>query len=162
MLKLLPTVPTYSYGTLWTLWYPICRITMPEFSPGGSCVGPALSKFVFDGGSWGQFIGGTASRRGQNKGFIDSSHVVGRAIVEAGHRPVMLCGMHTAEGSIAIRQTPTNLTIAQSPSPFRPSSNRCYTAPFIRCHEQASWTPLFNLHIHSKQTSQYVSQWCPC
>eukprot|EP00601_Ochromonadales_sp_CCMP2298_P021991 CAMPEP_0173303164 /NCGR_PEP_ID=MMETSP1143-20121109/18744_1 /TAXON_ID=483371 /ORGANISM="non described non described, Strain CCMP2298" /LENGTH=872 /DNA_ID=CAMNT_0014243857 /DNA_START=97 /DNA_END=2716 /DNA_ORIENTATION=+ len=39
---------------------------------------------------------------------------------------------------------------------------QCYTAPFVRCSEQAPWTPLWNLHVHSKATPDYLSQRCPC
>jgi hypothetical protein len=38
----------------------------------------------------------------------------------------------------------------------------CYTAPFVRCGEESPWTPLWNLHVHSKHTIDYKSQPCDC
>lgn len=38
----------------------------------------------------------------------------------------------------------------------------CYTAPFVKCGESAIWTPLWNLHVHSKNTQDYKSVPCDC
>ena len=38
----------------------------------------------------------------------------------------------------------------------------CYTAPFVRCSEDSPWTPLWNLHVHSKHTQDYKSVPCDC
>ena len=38
----------------------------------------------------------------------------------------------------------------------------CYTAPFVRCSEDEPWTPLWNLHVHSKHTQDYKSERCEC
>ena len=39
---------------------------------------------------------------------------------------------------------------------------QCYTAPFVRCGDSPIWTPLWNLHVHSKHTQDYKSVACPC
>eukprot|EP00596_Hydrurales_sp_CCMP1899_P010397 CAMPEP_0119048390 /NCGR_PEP_ID=MMETSP1177-20130426/58663_1 /TAXON_ID=2985 /ORGANISM="Ochromonas sp, Strain CCMP1899" /LENGTH=340 /DNA_ID=CAMNT_0007024201 /DNA_START=464 /DNA_END=1489 /DNA_ORIENTATION=- len=39
---------------------------------------------------------------------------------------------------------------------------KCYTAPHVRCSPSDPWTPLWNLHVHSKQTVLYKSQPCSC
>lgn len=37
-----------------------------------------------------------------------------------------------------------------------------YTAPYARCSESDSWIPLWNLHVHSKHTSEFKSLLCSC
>jgi hypothetical protein len=39
-------------------------------------------------------------------------------------------------------------------------SGRCYKSPFVRCGKQ--WTPLWNLHVHSKHTWDFRSELCDC
>ncbi len=44
----------------------------------------------------------------------------------------------------------------------KPSKGRCYTAPHVRCENDPHWTPLWNLHVHSKHTVDYLSEQCDC
>jgi hypothetical protein len=39
---------------------------------------------------------------------------------------------------------------------------RCYTAPYVRCGGDLNWTPLWNLHVHSKSTIDFKSTQCDC
>jgi hypothetical protein len=39
---------------------------------------------------------------------------------------------------------------------------RCYTAPYIRCNDDLHWTPIWNLHVHSKNTDEVKSSLCNC
>jgi hypothetical protein len=39
----------------------------------------------------------------------------------------------------------------------------CVMAPAVQCGtNESTWTPLFNLHVHSKQTKLYMSSPCKC
>lgn len=40
--------------------------------------------------------------------------------------------------------------------------SQCFTAPFIRCNEKDPYTPIWNLHIHSKHTHVFKSETCDC
>jgi hypothetical protein len=48
------------------------------------------------------------------------------------------------------------------------STKICYTAPYIQCRQGRSnssitpWTPLWNLHVHSKTTIKFKSLPCEC
>jgi hypothetical protein len=39
---------------------------------------------------------------------------------------------------------------------------RCYTAPYVRCNDDLHWTPIWNLHVHSKNTDEVRSTLCSC
>jgi len=39
---------------------------------------------------------------------------------------------------------------------------KCYTAPYVRCSDSDPYTPLWNLHVHSKNTQDFKSLPCPC
>lgn len=92
--KLFPVVPVHDYN----LNKYVCN--MSEFGPGGSdnilydilCyisyiitynyiigsdVGPPTGAGVWDPNSWGQLIGGTHYKRGNDRGFTDASHIAG-------------------------------------------------------------------------------------
>jgi hypothetical protein len=141
---LLPVVPAYTY--LLNRYV----TNMSHFGPGGEQVGAATGHGVWDPNSWGQFIGGTSVKRGADKGFTDSSHIAGQAIRTNLCRVSMLCGNMTEFGYMDTRTTSTE------------DGGRCYTAPFVRCGSQDHWTPLWNLHVHSKHTQDYVSELCDC
>ena len=69
----------------------------------------------------------------------------------------------TVTSNIASNQT-ISLSLRRSQLEV-PSSNTgggCYTAPFVRCNESDPWTPLWNLHVHSKQTEKFRSVRCHC
>lgn len=140
-----PVVPSYNY----VKWNHHTNIV--DFSPHGQRVGPPTGQGIWDPGSWGQQLGGTYARHGRDIGFVDSSHIVGQAIHSNACKTIMLCSnvSHSNPASVDL-----NLTTPAYPS--------CYTAPYVRCLNSSSWTPLWNLHVHSKLTAWYNSKICPC
>lgn len=142
------------------------------FARGGSQVGTWSSDFVWDGGSWGQYLGGTHKRRGTDVGFLDTSHVQGQAIILADCIPKMVCDTTLYE----VRHHPAcrNLTTDQQQQAVRKtqqsyygfsSVDQCYMVPIISCNKVADTRkqyPIFNLHVHSKITSKFVAQPCTC
>ena len=83
--KLFPVTPIHTYNVN----RPFCN--MSEFSPLGQEVGGATGVGIWDPNSWGQFIGGTHRRKGNDKGFVDTSHVIGQAIRSSSCLSSMLC-----------------------------------------------------------------------
>lgn len=138
---LLPVVPVHDY----MMNRHVCN--MSSFGPGGSEVGPATGLGIWDPNSWGQFLGGTSSRKGRDKRFTDSSHIAGQAIRTSRCLAKMLCvpSSSTYSGRDAITST-----------------GPCVTAPHVTCQENNTWTPLWNLHVHSKNTKDFLSQTCEC
>eukprot|EP00607_Mallomonas_marina_P000363 CAMPEP_0182434778 /NCGR_PEP_ID=MMETSP1167-20130531/71733_1 /TAXON_ID=2988 /ORGANISM="Mallomonas Sp, Strain CCMP3275" /LENGTH=243 /DNA_ID=CAMNT_0024625025 /DNA_START=453 /DNA_END=1184 /DNA_ORIENTATION=+ len=105
-----------------------------DFAHGGDLVGGSTGDGIYDPNSWGQYLGGTGTGRPQ--GFIDTSHIIGNALKWHACTVRMLCDVRV-----------------------------CETAPYVRCGYSptaADWTPLYNLHVHSKRTSVYLSEPCPC
>ena len=51
------------------------HMNVTEYTAGGELVGPVTGKGIWDGGSYGQYIGGTPRYKGKNKGFIDFYHI---------------------------------------------------------------------------------------
>eukprot|EP01038_Epipyxis_sp_PR26KG_P006234 gene6234-8589_t len=183
--QLFPVVPSYDYPRNRHL----CN--MSAFSPHGHEVGPATLDGIWDPNSWGQFIGGTATKKGRDKGFTDSTHISGQAIRTANCIVQMLCGNQT-EVSINNRNrlnvsvskvhdnnhssiTNDNSIISdhnhdvlahdhvQGSSSNSSLIGKCFTAPYVRCGDDGSaWTPLWNLHVHSKHTLNYRSAPCLC
>jgi len=160
--QLLPVVPEYPYMTNRHV------MNISEFGPRGRESGPNTYNGIWDPNSWGQFLGGTSSKGGRDKGFTDSSHVPGLAIRMGNCRPHMICGKPEIHRLPKARIVPSNGT---SPA------LECYTAPHVRCgniDEEApngsnfqkkkgdEWTHLYNLHVHSKHTENYMSQPCEC
>ena len=160
--QLLPVVPEYPYiANRHT-------INISEFGPRGRESGPNTHWGIWDPNSWGQFLGGTSSKGGRDKGFTDSSHVPGLAIRMGHCRPHMKCGKPT------IHRLPKSLIVASNgTSP----ALECYTVPMVRCgatddelpsaandtkKKEVDWTHLYNLHVHSKHTENYISQPCEC
>jgi hypothetical protein len=131
-LKLFPLLPSHNFIKN----KHICNLT--SFAVGGEEVGPATGSGVWDPNSWGQYLGGTSRHHGNDRKFTDSSHVIGQAIRVSGCFVKMLC-----------RQD-------------GPSSSNCVTAPNVKCGDDRNWTPLWNLHVHSKNTKEFMSQSCSC
>lgn len=109
-------------------------------------------------------LGGTAVKKGRDKGFIDSSHIAGQGIILGQCTVSMLCGNQTASpyGFTADDSTTTNLRRLRDENNDNAAAHGCYTAPFVRCGSQTHWTPLWNLHVHSKHTLDYRSVPCFC
>jgi hypothetical protein len=173
--KIFPVVPAHEY----TLNKYV--INMSTFGPHGPDVGPATGHGIWDPNSWGQLIGGTATKKGRDKGFTDPSHIAGQAI-RMNHCVLrMLCGNQTvspyAEPPMVtvdkVRRSAAALTAVEEKGLSdadreavrwwrEHQETMCYTAPFARCSDSAPWTPLWNLHVHSKHTSDYKSVPCDC
>ena len=159
---LLPVVPNYDF----VLNKHIANIT--EYTPAGRESGQptSIGKFsgIWDPNSWGQYLGGTSPKNGRDKGFTDGSHIAGIAIRIAHCRPHMMCG-----NKIMHRLPIERRVIQNGTSP----ALECYTVPHARCGDISSnnnsqqnynndWSPLWNLHVHSKHTANYVSSPCEC
>ena len=127
------------------------------YSPSGSHVGRLISHGIWDSGSYGQFISGTKEKKGRNKRFTDGSHIIGAAIRLTRCQIVFWCN-NVTENDYALRKPHKfgHLTSLQ----FGPG--RCYTAPYVRCGGDFHWTPLWNLHVHSKSTIDFISSLCDC
>ena len=107
-----------------------------------------------DPNSWGQLIGGTSRKHGRDKGFTDSTHIAGQAIrMNPSCVLEMVCGNQTTQ-----LYSYSNVTIYGKSAHYE----SCHTAPFARCSDAAPWTPLWNLHVHSKHTQDYISKPCAC
>eukprot|EP01033_Poteriospumella_lacustris_P010355 gene10355-7360_t len=164
LMRLLPVVPRHPYQR----YRYIMDLTLHV--PGGSEVkGLVTGSGIWDPNSWGQFIGGTSSKKGHDKFFTDPSHIAGQAIRSQRCRVHWLCGNMTELGygvadlsslsksSISTAVQALALQLGESTPP------RCYTAPFVRCGgEGSAFHPLWNLHVHSKHTPNYRSQACDC
>lgn len=112
----------------------------------------AVGNAIFDSGSYGQFIGGTESRHGNNKNFTDSSHLIGQFIIQSHSIPTIACvpiDLYYRVDSTASTVTPT-AAIQQ----------KCFTAPVV-VYNKKSYL-LWNLHIHSKLNHLYSSVPCEC
>jgi hypothetical protein len=151
--KLFPVVPEFEYVYFKHI------VDLHQFAPNGSLVGGPTGGQIWDAGSWGQFLGGTAVHSGNDKRFSDPSHVAGQAMRVDRCRPHMLC----ANTSLFWRTTYDALGLTNDPQKM------CLTAPFVRCTlgyesnpEDAVWTPLWNLHVHSKHTKDFRSVPCRC
>lgn len=167
--KFFPVVPSY---TAFPMRRPFCNIS--TFAPNGREVGPATGHGIWDPNSWGQHLGGTSKKKGRDKGFVDSSHIAGQSIMLAKCTVRMVCGnqttapygftlpVDTALSTVSSRVKVTGTSGAvhgtAAPVPYL----GCYTAPFVRCSEESPWTPLWNLHVHSKHTVDYRSKPCDC
>ena len=134
--KLLPVVSTYNY----ILNRHVCN--MSDFGPNGHETGPATLDGIWDPNSWGQYLGGTSRKGGRDKGFTDGTHIAGQAIRTSNCFAKMLC-----------RPNIDNQTITDT--------SVCLTRPHVKCGE-STWTPLYNLHVHSKHTKDFLSQSCIC
>lgn len=142
---LFPVVPHYAY----VMNKYICNLT--DFGPLGTQLPGPTGRGIWDPNSYGQFLGGTSRYRGRDKGFTDASHIAGQAMRTNGCKPKMVCSNVTIE----FPSTATN-------GSFAGGGKYCYTAPFVHCADDPTWTPLWNLHVHAKHTKDYKSEPCPC
>jgi hypothetical protein len=161
VMGLLPVVPYYpSYHQR----RPFCDPKV--FMPGGKDVGgenslPFKDLGIWDSGSWGQNIGGTWKKRGRDVGFTDNAHIVGQTFIMADCSVKMLC----TNGKDVIKELLPESAEESSPATknFTVSIyETCFTAPFVRCNQTYAWSPLWNLHVHSKNTQKFASQPCNC
>lgn len=173
--KLFPITPTHAYFQS----RHVCN--MSQYSPHGDLTGGPTGDGVWDPNSWGQFMGGTATKRGRDRGFSDASHVAGQAIRTSHCRPHMLCAnqsyfwpvkskfqlstlsnvnstfeKHDAATKAHINHLLTDTSVS--------ATGQCLTAPFVRCGDSGGepWVPLWNLHVHSKHTHNFRSLPCEC
>lgn len=139
--KIFPVVPDHNY--IKTRY--ICNIS--AYGPHGHEIPAPTGEGIWDPNSWGQFMGGTSKKRGRDIGFTDNSHIAGQAIRVSACAPAMLCA---------------NKTLSNTFAPTGNSTALCWTAPFVRCIEEAPWMLLWNLHVHSKNTGGFISTPCVC
>ena len=167
--KLLPVLKEYPYKTN--------RHTrnLNAWKPSGENTGGFTGDGVWDPGSWGQNIGGTHKRAGRDKGFTDTVHIVGQAINSNKCKPRMLCANSTW---FHMDRRISDTSSSSSTHDNNNNNKKCLTAPFISCGEywmppgmnrtwadlpvDSGWTPLWNLHVHSKHTMDYRSLPCEC
>lgn len=114
---------------------PFCNLR--DFATNGSQVGFATQNGIWDANSYGQWLGGTAKKKGRDKGFIDPSHISGQAIGVGGCRPTK---------SYCVRY----------------NSTLCLSVPGVSCDEGNTTFPLWNLHVHAKHTIDFYSRPCLC
>lgn len=141
---LLPVVPKYDY------YLNRYVVNMSMFGPGGHEVGPMTGNGIWDPNSWGQFLGGTHSKKARDRKFTDPSHIAGQAMRLNPCRPSMECANRSLSS-----------TFARIPN----TTDECVTAPFVRCGnpgQETEWTLLWNLHVHSKLTDEWRSRPCAC
>jgi hypothetical protein len=162
---LFPVTPLFNY----VLNRHICNLS--EFGPDGREAGEATGNGIWDPNSWGQFLGGTATKRGRDKGFTDSSHIAGQAMRTNMCRPHMLCiPKHHQMRFYDYRNFKSADVVANNSNNVK----ECILAPHVRCGtldelltnvsyiNQAVWSPLWNLHVHSKHTQDFMSRSCAC
>lgn len=175
--NLLAVVPQYPYLKNKHI------IDVGQYAPTGKEANAAGGKDmggIWDPNSWGQYIGGTSNKNGRDKGFTDGSHIAGVAIRIAKCKPHMMCGNSSThllpqtkwrkeEGaSKAVAPgMPTVESESEISHPAPAKELKCYTAPFVKCGDindevVSDWVPLWNLHVHSKHTENYVSKPCEC
>ena len=116
----------------------------------------ATGNRIWDSGSWGQYIGGNTIRPG--KIFVDNAHIIGQAIGVSNCVVSMKC----SDATLDIRLN------SNFHSPNVTNTKLCYTEPHVQCRQGRSrgsiipWTPLWNLHVHSKTTKKFKSHPCEC
>jgi len=114
---------------------------------------------IWDPGSWGQWLGGTEVKLKRNS-FADFGHIVGQAIRTSGCLSKMLCSNVSLASSLG---TSSSSSGSSAGAGVVGSDLRCFTAPYAVCDSQFGVpTPLFNLHVHSKATEDFVSTPCQC
>lgn len=159
IMRLLPVLPPHPFVRMRYI------IDLAQYAPGGGEVkGLVTGSGAWDPNSWGQFIGGTSSKRGKDRYFTDATHIAGMAIRTHYCRVYMMCGNMTEFG-YGVPFSGTQQRGAVVPLPANENA-RCYTAPFVRCgsedHVLNPFHPLWNLHVHSKRTDDFKSVKCAC
>jgi hypothetical protein len=98
-LELLPLLPGRDEGLI------MKKNNLVEYALGGDMVGGFAGSGVYDPGSYGQYLGGTPSKHGQNKKFVDFVHILGQGMIKSACFPHFLCGppliksMESTDGS---------------------------------------------------------------
>jgi hypothetical protein len=162
------------------------HIDVSLFAPHGALVGPPTAEGIWDPNSWGQYLGGTSRKRGRDRGFVDMQHIAGQAILFAHCRVEMRCDdslyvfKHDPSRSNYVRGRAHSVTEAAPKHDDQyadymglSTAEMCMTAPFVTCKETTRnsteatehpqrRTPLYNLHVHSKDMEQFLPQRCSC
>ncbi len=131
-----------------------------------------LGTGLFDAGSYGQYLDGTHLLL--KPGFSDGNHIAGLAMrVTNGLCTVKMLCTNTFDYSLgsAIKKYPYQIADGKKVVDY----NSCHTAPFVKCYNSSvelenekdipkdeGYFPLWNLHVHSKRTNRFVSQYCAC
>lgn len=143
------------------------------FAPHGAATGAATAEGIWDPNSWGQFLGGTSRKKGRDKGFIDSQHIAGQAMLTSHCRVEMTCDnslfLHAKNRSMSTLVLGGNVDENYSTYIGLSSPETCYTAPFVKCGVASDpsntflrRTPVYNLHIHSKRPELFLPEVCKC
>jgi hypothetical protein len=128
---------------------------MSDYGPMGRLAGAPTGEAIWDSGSWGQYLGGT-TLFGYYRNFTDPMHIIGQAIRM---NPGMAISWQCVNRTIPPLRRSFLSSVAYKKS-ANPSS--CFTAPFVRFSSTSQWTPIINLHIHSKLTDEFRSVFCEC
>jgi hypothetical protein len=142
------------------------------FARGGSNVGTWSTDWIWDGASWGQYLGGTHARRGNSLKFIDPGHIQGQAIIQADCLPRMVCDnilydvIHHA-GCKNLTESRRKEAYDETLKGYHGFSSveQCLLVPMVSCNnvgDTKKLFPIFNLHVHAKTTSKFVSTPCSC
>lgn len=137
-LMLLPVLPSHNYSESDLISNGYDGDAFSVSSLGNNSA--LLASAIWDPNSWGQYLGGTHNRRGRNKKFVDHSHIIGY---------VLYLNKDEAEVRMLCSRAASSLT-------------GCFTVPHARIAATDAYTPLWNLHVHSKQTELYLSISCNC
>lgn len=125
---------------------------LKPFFPNGSYTGFPTGG-LWDPNSWGQFLGGTSRKRGRDRGFTDGTHIAGLGMRLSQCRPHMGCVNVTEYGYLANHAPASHAGLGNV---------RCYTGPVAHCGGEEPVFPLWNLHVHSKNTAAFRSELCSC
>lgn len=131
-----------------------------DFGTGGAMVGRATLSGVWDANSWGQHIGGTHQKGGRNIGYVDSSHIVGMAILDGRYKAEISKAATGVE--VVMRCSSLAYSATFGSTLLANSSDSCVTSMHVRLGASYPWTPLWNLHVHSKHTARFRSLPCTC
>eukprot|EP01040_Poterioochromonas_malhamensis_P009882 gene9882-10733_t len=158
-LRLLPVLPLIT-----TSPSEVKELTPFSLSGSGVLTSPnsyEVVNMVWDSGSWGQYLGGTWIKRGKDIGFIDPTHVIGKAIDHSSVvcRPKIVC----TDGDTIFYE----IKEYSNPIDVAKASDLCHTAPVVQCprkgqRHDVGISPLFNLHVHSKRADIFVGRMCQC
>lgn len=159
--KIFPVTPVHKYHTSKFVPYDLL-----QYSPQGKSIGGPTGVGIWDSNSIGQYLGGTSSKRGHNKGFTDPTHLAGLGMRMSTCKPIFVCSNRTLTTTFL----GNNSAINNDNSGYH--NKLCVTMPFMKCEDgNQDWsestavftlTPVFNLHVHGKHTHDYSSQVCEC
>lgn len=103
-------------------------------------------------------MGGTHGGKGKDKGFYSQIHLIGQAVKNNDCQIRFMCGKKVANITIAKKR----LWFPRIIPNITDSQLLCMTAPHVRCSLDSPWVMLWNLHVHSKQTLEFVTEPCEC